>query len=138
LKPKIFISHSSSDTWITKQIEIELKKLDVTIFLDDGFLDVGDDFEKIILKELKSSDELVVLITPESIKRPYVWLEIGAAWIREIRIVGILHGITIEELSSDPKNPVLIKKSNLIHLNDFDKYANQLKKRLLQQTNPNG
>src|SRR5687768_17055702 len=106
LKVKIFISHSGIDTWVAKQIQFSLTNLGVDTFLDDVCLSIGDDFEEVILHELKKSNELVVLLTPWSLERPYVWLEIGAAWISDIRIVAILYGLTFEELLSNIKNPI--------------------------------
>ena len=127
---KVFISHSGIDTWVARQIQLSIIDLGVNTFLDDACLAVGDDFEKIILHELQTSNELVVLLTPWSLERPYVWLEVGAAWISDIRIVGIFYGLTLEELSSNIKNPIFIKKNNLISLNDFDTYLEQLSKRV--------
>lgn len=127
---KIFISHSSIDTWVTIQIQDKLKALNLSTFLDENCIDIGDDFENVILEELKSSDELLVLLTPWSLNRPYIWIELGAAWAMNIRIIGILYGLTFEEFSANTRNPILIKKTNAVMLNDFDIYLEQLKKRL--------
>jgi len=126
---KVFISHSSKDLWVTKQIQIRLKSIGLKTFLDEENIGIGDDFEKVILKELRASDELVVLLTPWALERPYVWLEIGAAWMNEIRIIVILYGMSLEDFSSNPKNPILLKKSDVIQLNDFETYLKQLKRR---------
>jgi len=134
---KIFISHSSIDTWVAKQIQCKLTDLGVSTFLDEGYIDIGDDFENVIIKELRTSNELIVLLTPWALQRPYVWLEIGAAWAIDIRIIGVLHGITFEEISSNSKNPILIKKNNLVTLNDLDKYFEQLGKRLTELKSQN-
>ena len=104
--------------------------LGVLTFLDEGCIAIGDDFEGVILKELRTSDELIVLLTPWALQRPYVWLEIGAAWMKDIRIIDVLHGLTFEDISTNSKNPILIKKNNLVNLNDLDKYFEQLGKRL--------
>lgn len=130
MQQKIFISHSSVDTWVAKQIQSKLTKLGAATFLDEGCIDIGDDFENIIIKELRNSNELIVLLTPSALQRPYVWMEIGAAWAIDIRIIGMLYGVTFEEISTNSKTPVLIKKNNLVNLNDSDKYFEQLDKRL--------
>jgi len=130
LKYKVFISHSSTDTWVVKQIQSKIGGLDTDTFLDEGCIDIGDDFENVILKELRKSNELLVLLTPWAQHRPYVWMEIGAAWGLGIRIVGVLHGLTYEDLNKDGSNPALLKKTNLIMLNDIDKYFSQLKLRV--------
>jgi hypothetical protein len=69
-------------------------------FLDEANIAIGDDFEDRILDALDQSKELIVYFTPWSLTRPYVWTEVGAAWGKRMHIVGILHGITPEELNS--------------------------------------
>ena len=124
---KVFISHSSTDTWVVKQIQSYIDKLNTNTFLDEGCIDFGDDIENIILKELRTSNELLVLLTPWSLKRPYIWMEIGAAWGLGMRVVGVTHGVSFEDLNP---YPALLKKTNLIQLNDMEKYFEQLKIRI--------
>jgi hypothetical protein len=50
------------------------------VFLDEAQIDVGDDFEEEIRNYLQDCDELVVLMTPWALERPYVWAELGVAW----------------------------------------------------------
>ena len=129
-KRVVFVSHSSRDTWIARQIAREISNCGATPFLDEAEIDVGADFEEDILAFLEKADELIVLLTPWALDRPYVWAELGAAWIRRIPIVVLLHGITVGELQSTPGAPVFLKKRNLIDLNDITKYLAQLKKRV--------
>ena len=126
---QVFISHSGLDTWVAKQIQRHISAMGSATFLDEGDIYVGDDFENIILVEIRKSQELVVLLTPWSLKRPYVWLEVGAAWGLEKRLVFVLHGVTEAELSSGAGNPALLKRTNVVELNDIDKYLEQLRKR---------
>ena len=127
---KVFISHSSTDAWVANQIKKYIDGFKATTFLDEGCIDAGDDFENVILKELRSSKELLVLFTPWSLERPYLWMEVGAAWGIGLRIVGVLYGLSEKDINENSKTPVLIKKSNLVELNDINKYFNQLKKRI--------
>lgn len=101
-KRLVFVSHSSRDTWIARQIAREISNCGATPFLDEAEIDVGADFEEDILAFLEKADELIVL----------------------------LHGITVGELQSKPGAPVFLKKRNLIDLNDIAKYLAQLKKRV--------
>jgi hypothetical protein len=59
-----------------------------------------------------------------------VWAEIGAAWGRRIPIVALLLGITPTELQTRPGIPVLLKKRDLLALNDVDTYLDQLARRV--------
>lgn len=125
----VFVSHSSRDTWVAQQIANAIKKCGAVPFLDEAQIDVGADFEKDILTFLNKADELVVLLTPWALNRPYIWAEIGACWGRQIPIVGLLCGITPSEFQSQPDIPVLLKKRDLIELNKMDTYLKQLKQR---------
>lgn len=126
---KVFISHAGIDTWIAKQIQSHVSQCGPSTFLDEGDIYVGDDFENILLREIRQSEELVVLFTPWAKDRPYVWLEIGAAWVLGKRIIFVLHGLTAEDVASDKNNPTLLKKTNIIVINDIDRYFSQLKER---------
>ena len=75
----VFVSHSSQDTWVAKQIAKEISSHKATPFLDEADIDIGAEFEEDILEFLDKADELLVLFTPWSFERPYVWAEIGAA-----------------------------------------------------------
>jgi len=126
----VFISHSSKDTWVAKQIAREVSIRGATPFLDEANVEVGEDFEESILSFLEQAHELLVLLTPWALDRPYVWAEIGAAWGRRIPIVGILHGMTSTELQSRPGVPIFLKKRDLLDINDIEVYFGQLTARV--------
>lgn len=60
------------------------------------------------------------------------WAEIGAAWGRRIPIVALLLGLTPAELQARPGIPVLLKKRDLLQLNEVNIYLEQLAARMLQ------
>lgn len=128
----VFVSHSGPDTWVAKQIAREIEARGATPFLDEAQVDAGADFEEDILEFLQRAHELVVLLTRWALDRPYVWAEIGAAWGRRIPIVALLLGITATELQSRPGIPVLLKKRDLLELNDVEVYLEQLGARVHQ------
>lgn len=125
----VFVSHSSRDTWVAKQIAFGIRNAGAEPFLDEAEIEVGGDFEEDILAFLEKAHELVVLLTPWALERPYVWAEIGAAWGRRIPIVALLHGIGASELQSRPGVPLLLKRRNMIDLNDVDQYFEELRHR---------
>jgi hypothetical protein len=116
--------------WVAKQIAREISTCGARPFLDEAEIDIGADFEEDILAFLEKAHELVVLLTPWALDRPYVWAELGAAWGRRIPIIGLLHGLTAGELQSRREVPILLKKRDLLALNDIDTYFNQLKNRV--------
>ena len=126
----VFVSHAGTDTWVAGRIAEKIKSLGGQVVLDETEIAVGEDFEERILHALDRADELLVLLTPWALNRPYVWSEIGAAWGRRKPIIGILHGLKPDELISQAGVPVLIKRRNLIELNDIDSYFAQLQKRV--------
>ena len=126
----ILISHAGEDTWIAKQIARGVRERGGQPFLDQADIDIGEDFEDEILRFLDMAHELVVLFTPWSLDRPYVWMEIGAAWSRRLPIVVILHGLTAAELQRRPNMPVHLKKRVMIPLNEVDNYLDQLRGRV--------
>lgn len=79
---------------------------------------------------LDACSELLVLLSPISIDRPYVWMEIGAAWIQDKRVVGILNNLTRSELVARDGIPALLKGVKLRELNDLGGYLEELKRRI--------
>ena len=126
----VFISHSGTDTWVAQQIAREIRACGAVPFLDEANIAFGEDFEDKILVALRQSKELLVLLTPWSLSRPYVWAEVGAAWGLRIPIVGVLHGVSFDELQSDSRIPLIIRRRDCLELNDFQSYIDQLRQRI--------
>ena len=99
-------------------------------FLDEANIPVGEDFEDRILEALDQARELLVLLTPWALFRPYIWAEIGAAWTNRIPIIGVLHGLTPNDIQSNPSVPVIMKRRELIDLNMIQTYFVQLRERI--------
>lgn len=126
----VFISHAGTDTWVAKRIAEMIEACGGRVFLDEAHIAAGEDFEERILQALDHTDELLVLLTPWSLKRPYVWAEIGAAWGSRKPIVAILYGLTPEDLAGQAGVPVFIKGRNLIEINQLDSYLAQFRRRI--------
>lgn len=125
----VFISHSSQDTWVAQQIAREVAAAGAVPFLDEADVDVGEDFEERILAALERTDELVVLLTPWALVRPYVLAEISAAWGRRIPIIPLLLGLTATELQTKQGVPPFLTKRDMLQLNDIEVYLRQLRDR---------
>jgi len=134
----VFVSHSGEDTWVARQIAREISLKGAKPFLDEADIDVGSEFEEGIRDSLDAADEMLVLFTPWAFDRPYVWAEIGAAWIKRIPIIVVLHGLTVMDFMSKPNAPVFLKKRDIIKLNDIDQYINQLGSRVVTEGGRNG
>ena len=134
----VFVSHSGEDTWVARQIAREITDRGATPFLDEADIDVGAEFEEDIREFLDRADELLVLFTPWALERPYVWIEIGAAWQRRLPIVVVLHGLSTKDFQAHPNAPVFLKKRDIIRLNEFDRYLKQLSSQSRPRKKRNG
>ena len=130
MKPRVFISHSSKDTWVAKQLAAHIHDCGADTFLYESDIDHGDDFEEEILKAEETSTELLVLLTPWALERIYIWLEIGFFRRGGKRIVGVLHGLSAKDIATDERIAVLLKKIDLVELNSVDSYFQQLRRRI--------
>jgi len=124
----VFISHSERDKWIAKQmsnqIEEKCKEYNVKTFLYEKNIEGGESIPESIRKNIQECDEFVVLISRYSIDRPWILIEIGAAWVLGKRITAIIDKVTPEEM------PNIMTPYKAIDLNQFDEYLEQLFNRI--------
>jgi hypothetical protein len=75
-------------------------------------------------EEINLADEFLVLLTPNSVHRPWVLLEIGAAWHRDMRIVAVLYNVAADAI------PGILQPKKAIDLNAVDQYLAEVASRL--------
>lgn len=123
---QVFISHATADKWLAKVLCEKIEATGATTFRDDRDIHGGEDIPEEIRRQIKQSKEIVVLLTPQSVNRQWVILEVGAAWgwSKRIRILLIMYHVTVDPI------PDMIKNKKAIPLNDFDQYANELAERV--------
>lgn len=123
---QVFISHATADKWIAKTICANIEASGAVTFRDDRDIDGGDDIPEVIRQEIIRSNEMVVLLTPESIDRQWVLFEVGAAWGRrqKFRITAVLCHVTIDTI------PDLIGSKKAISINSLDEYLEELRRRV--------
>ncbi len=104
----------------------KIEQAGATTFRDDRDINGGDDIPERLRAEIKRSKELVVLLTPESYDRPWVLIEVGAAWggRKNFRIVAILCHVTVEKI------PDMLKSKKAFSLNDVGDYLEELAQRV--------
>ena len=88
-KPVIFISHASTDKFVANILKQEIEVVfgdGVEVFVSSipGSIEPGSDWLNGIQKKLDDATIVIVLITPISINRPWIWFEIGASWLKMI------------------------------------------------------
>jgi len=126
----VFISHASGDKWVAGQLKKELVAAGAECFLDTGGIETGDEFDQRLRQALHDAAELLVLLTPAALKRPYVWIEIGIAWSQSKRIVGLLHGMDTSDLAAHDGAPAFFKGMHLRDINELDEYLDELRRRI--------
>lgn len=124
-KYQVFVSHATIDKWLAKIICEKIEAVGASTFRDDRDINGGDDIPEEIRQQIKHSQEFLVLLTPASVKRQWVLLEVGAAWgwRKGFRIVAMLEHVKIDPI------PEMIKSKKVFKLNEFDTYLNEVAKR---------
>jgi hypothetical protein len=129
---RIFFSHGGDDTFIVKDfLRPKVESSGATVFLDAGRIEYGEDFRATIFAELSGCDELLVLLTPSSLRRPWVIAEIGAVLVRGKRVVVIRYGPSEGELQALGILS-LLGPISLLRMEDFDQYVEQLARRVAE------
>jgi TIR domain len=101
---QVFISHISSESQLAVVLKAVLDRhfgglLDVFVSSDRTTIRAGRRWMDEVEQGLEAADLQIVLCSTESIGRPWVNFEAGAAWIRGLPIVPVVHsGMTIDEL----------------------------------------
>jgi hypothetical protein len=86
-KPKLFISHSTTDSEFANAVKQEIDKafangVDVFSTSSPGTIPVGADWLKDIETKLNTTEAIIIIVTPVSIESPWVWFELGATWLK--------------------------------------------------------
>jgi hypothetical protein len=56
-------------------------ELDVFRTTRTGQIVPGDEWFRVITEKLKEASEYLILVTPNSVARPWMWFEAGAGWM---------------------------------------------------------
>ncbi len=123
---QVFVSHATSDKWLATTLCEKIEAAGATTFRDDRDIDGGDDIPDRIRAEIKRSRELVVLLTPHSVNRPWVLLEVGAAWgsSKSMRITAILYHVDADAI------PSMIHAKKAIPMNDCNHLFAEISERV--------
>ena len=108
----VFISHAHAKQ-VSRLIQ-EAGKGRIRSFLDEKDIEGGQAIADSIREGIRGCDEFLVLMSRYSKDRPWVLVEIGAAWGLGKPIVAIIDKVSPKEMP-DVSNPY-----KAIDLNDFD------------------
>jgi hypothetical protein len=113
---KIFISHSSYDKWVARQIARQLEDNGYVTFLDEKHIQTGEPIEAAVHANLADSDEVLILISTASLKSHWVFIEIGAARALQKHIIPILFHIQPNEIPQPSPSFWRATSTNLISI----------------------
>jgi hypothetical protein len=102
-KPTVFISHAVTDEPIASIIKAEIDRVfarGVNVFASSipGVVRPGSDWLRSVRENLDAASAVVVLITPVSINRPWIWFEVGASWSRMEADAGRIYPLCVPEI----------------------------------------
>jgi hypothetical protein len=78
-KPRVFISHSALDSTWARDFAISLQERGIKVLFASSAAHSGETLAEAFEYGLRHSNVIALLVTPETIKRPNLFFEIGAA-----------------------------------------------------------
>jgi hypothetical protein len=101
---RLFISHISTEGHLAAALKERLESdfpgmLDIFVSSDRDTIRAGSRWLDELSAALRTTDVQFVLCSRDSVGRPWVNFEVGAAWIRDLRVIPVCHsGMTPEAL----------------------------------------
>lgn len=81
---RIFVSHTEIDTPIAEAVTKVLNDAfqgHITLYLAQSQIVGGSEWQKELQANLQNSDAIISIVTPESIKKPWLYIEWGPFWL---------------------------------------------------------
>jgi hypothetical protein len=102
--PRIYLAHASEDhDTLAKPLAHALMAQGIDVWFDEWEIRTGDSLRRKMEEGLANCTHFVVLLTPNSLHKPWVETEIDAGFVRavggESRFMGIRVGISVNGLS---------------------------------------
>jgi hypothetical protein len=88
-KPRVFLSHSSKNKPIARDLATWLKGFDLEVWFDDWEISVGDSIVDKVFSALSTSDTLVILLSRASVKSRWVSEELNSSVMRQLSDGGV-------------------------------------------------
>lgn len=94
----VFISYARGDERAARELRTNLRDMEITGWMDESDLAAGEAFSKKIRDSLRRASAVIVIVSEESLRSPWVKFELGAAESMGKPIIPILIGsVGIEE-----------------------------------------
>ena len=113
--PRAFLSYGSEDHELAEKIANKLQSSGVDTWWDEWCIGAGDSLRQKIDEGLDDCTHFIVLLTPASLKKPWVNQEMDAGLVKKIhercKFIPLRHGLSAEKLPpliSDMLSPDLL------------------------------
>lgn len=128
---QVLVSHGGGDEFVACHMAKDIEACGVRAFIDQRDIPHGADFPLRIRDAMRASRELLVLFTPETLDRPWVWIELGLAFEREMWIVAVLYRVTAEAVArrGQERGESLLTSKNLLSIDAWETYLGELRVR---------
>lgn len=120
---KVFISSTLKDIDLAKDLANRLKNAGIEVYSVDKTAVPGEAIFNRITTDLSRADEVMIILTDDSVRNQNLMFEMGAASSLRKRVTPVVVGL-------EPGNlPPLIKQMNYVQYPDIGKYIADLKER---------
>ena len=120
---KIFISSGFKDLDLARDLAKRLGETGVKVSSAERGVRSGEVLSNQITRQLSNVDEVMVIVTDNSVDSPWLMFELGAASSLRKRVTPLVVGVETNKL------PSLIRSMNYIKYPDLAKYIDDLEKR---------
>ena len=83
--PMVFISYSSNDRTFARQLADDLVATHVQVWIDERHVEVGDEISDVLTAAVLDADFVIVVLSSNAIRSPWVQREINATLEQELR-----------------------------------------------------
>lgn len=97
-KYDVFLSYASGDSALATELKDHLGQQGLTCFMAERDIQVAAGWEDSIRTAILGSRRLLLLLTPRSLNRPWVLMEIGAAWVLRKDLIPALVHVSASDL----------------------------------------
>ncbi len=94
----VFLSYASADGPLAKDLKARLEEKGLRCFLAEKDIPIRSEFEKAIREALETARQVLILVTPRSITRPWILLEVGAAWVLQKPLIPAIAFVEPQEM----------------------------------------
>lgn len=118
----VFISASHKDRDLARDLAHRLKETGAKVTYSELTLSGGSGYEKVFMRLLKDADEIIVILSRNSVDNLWMMFEIGAATSLRKKITPVVVGLEKQEL------PPVITQLKYIRYDKLSEYISGMEK----------